>query len=643
MSKLLSSNDVSLSFSCSLGDNALVVDSMDGTEGISRPYVFSVIAHSLNKEIPCQALLGTDATVLLMLDGQTRYFSGIIGGIDQMETREGRDGLLYLFYELQIRPKLWLLTFTKDYRIFQNQHAIDIITTILHENGVTQIDSHVSNMNKKTREFCVQYEESCFDFVSRLMEEEGISYTFKHSKNQHTMILMDSTHAAEGAHQTLPMSQAVLSDEPAMNQITYLRRQHNVVPSQYKAADYNYMKPSMPLRSTVKGEGVGGIMCEYPAHFADLHTGEILASRRINELEWPKNIVSGKSTAPLLGSSSLFTLSKHPSLDANRTYFVYEITHQITRLPTYDVSNESQLNNKHTQGRMNFIHNPQNSPLFLNIYDNSFSAIPNDVIFTPTRTTKKPKIHSNQTAVVVGPVGEEVYCDNLGRVKIQFHWDTRGTFDTNSSCWVRVSQNWAGSGWGGLVIPRIGMEVIVTFTDGDPDRPLITGCVYNAEKNPPHSVTHNPTKSLFKTNSTRKKDCYNELSIDDAVGAEEIHIKAAKDMNMLVGDNYSLSLTSGDATTTLAAGNMNTTLNQGNKTLTLTAGNYTIQLTQGCITIEAAGDVSISSGGALNLSGTSINLNAQNNIKIGALSTVSITGGALVSVDFPGKMPTFPM
>ncbi|MES2608576.1 MAG: type VI secretion system tip protein TssI/VgrG, partial [Pseudomonadota bacterium] len=642
MQKVLSSNDISLNFSCILGHDVLIIDSMDGTEEISKPFLYKLTVHSLNKEIKCDKLLGTEASLSLTLDGKTRNFSGIIGCIDQLETREGSDGLLYVFYELHLHPKLWLLTFTKDYRIFQNQYVSDIITHVLQENGVTQIDNRTSNMGKSKREFCVQYDESCFDFISRLMEEEGIGYSFAHLFGQHTMILMDQNNDGNKAYKDLPMSQSVLSDTPSMNQVTFLRRQHNVVASNYKASNYNYMAPSMPLRSSVSGDGIGGTIYEYPASFHNLKTSEHVASVRINEIEWPKNTIFGKSTAPLLSEASIFTLTEHPSDDANITYFIYAITHQITRIPTHEKQSNSK-NDNHSDGRINFLQNPRSSTLLQTIYDNNFSAIPNNIIFTPIRKTKKPKIHSNQTAVVVGPAGEEVYCDNLGRIKVQFHWDTRGTFDTNSSCWVRVSQNWASAGWGGLVIPRVGMEVIVTFIDGNPDMPLVIGCVYNADNSPPNSVVTNPTKSAFKTNSTRKNGCYNELSIDDAKGKEKISVKAAKDMDVAVAGNYALTLTDGDCTTTLAHGNVNTMVAQGNKALTLRAGDYIINLENGGLTIQAAGDISIAAGGTLNLSGNNINLNAHNSINIAAPNKVDISGGMLVTVDFPGKLPTFPM
>ena len=639
---MLSSNDVSLSFSCILGREVLIVDSMDGTEEISKPFIYTLVVHSLNKEINCPKLLGTEACLSLTLDEKKRDFSGIIGSINQLETREGSDGLLYVFYELHLYPKLWLLTFTKDYRIFQNQYVSDIVTQVLQENGVTQIDNRASNNGKSKRDFCVQYDESCFDFISRLMEEEGIAYSFIHQFGQHTIVLMDQINDGKKAYKNLPMSQSVLNDTPAMNQITFLRRQHNVVASHYKASNYNYMAPSMPLRSSISGDGIGGTIHEYPASFNDLQTSEQVSSLRINEIEWPKNIILGKSTAPLLGEATVFKLSNHPSDDANITYFIYAITHQITRIPVYEIQTDAK-NDNHSDGRMKFLKNPRNTSPLQTIYDNNFSAVPNNVIFTPIRKTKKPKIHSNQTAVVVGPPGEEVYCDNLGRIKVQFHWDTRGTFDTNSSCWVRVSQNWASAGWGGLVIPRVGMEVIVTFIDGNPDMPLVIGCVYNADNNPANSVVTNPTKSAFKTNSTRKNGRYNELSIDDAMGMEKISVKAAKDMAVSVAGNYALTVKDGDCITTLAEGNLNTTIEQGNKALTLTAGDYTINLENGGLTIQAAGDISIAAGGTLSLSGKNINLNANNSIKIAAPNSVDISGGMLVTVDFPGKMPTFPM
>lgn len=398
----------------------------------------------------------------------------------------------------------------------------------------------------------------------------------------------------------------------------------------------------MPLRSSISGDGIGGTIYEYPASFNDLKTSEQIASLRINEIEWPHHTVHGKSTAPLLSEASVFKLSNHPSDDANITYFVYAITHKITRIPVHEIQSDM-THNSHLDNRKKFLQHPNSNTPFQTIYDNNFSAVPNNVIFTPLRKTKKPKIHSNQTAVVVGPPGEEVYCDNLGRIKVQFHWDTRGTFDTNSSCWVRVSQNWASAGWGSLVIPRVGMEVIVTFIDGNPDMPLVIGCVYNGDNSPPTSVVTNPTVSTFKTNSTRSNAHFNELSIDDEKGMERISVKAAKDMDISIAENYALMIQNGDCSTVLAQGNLNTLVKQGNKGLTLVAGDYIINLENGELTIKASGDISIAAGGTLSLSGKNINLNARNSINLAAPNSIDISGGTVVTVDFPGKLPTFPM
>lgn len=651
------SNDVSLSFSCVLGKNIFTLDSMDGVEGISTLFNFTLVAHTHNSEIDCKSLLGTEAVVMLKLDTSTRYFSGIIGAIEQGESREASNGDFYIFYEIQLRPKMWLLDFTKDHRIFQNEYTLDIIIQILKENGVTSIENRVSPVGRGIRSYCVQYGESCFHFISRLMEEEGISYYFTYSENEHLLVLMDRNNTDQPVYENLQISKSVLNRTPTMNQITSFSSQYQITASQYKAVDYNYMTPSLPLRSHVNGIGAGGLIYEYPAKFDDLQTGDFLASCRMNELEWPQNIVSGKSTAPLLGAATTFVLSNHLTSNINNIYFVYEVKHQITRFPVYDLLDGIDLENCHTTGRAQFLKNPKESPLFLNLYDNQFLAIPDQISFVSRRYTTKPRIHSNQTAIVVGPPNEEIYCDNLGRIKIQFYWDVRGNFNTNSSCWVRVAQNWAGAGWGGLVLPRIGMEVIVSFIDGDPDRPIVVGCVYNADNKPPSYVTANPTKSTFRTNSTRKAGSYNELSMDDAVGNEAIAVTAAKNMTMNVAGNYSLTLASGSSNTTLASGDMSEILNKGNKTLTLTAGNYTISLTKGGIQIKTAGDVSIFSGGILNLSGNTVNINSRgainlssasmnlsaSSMNLSASSTINISANVSVAMKFPGMLPTFPV
>ncbi|MDP3371700.1 MAG: type VI secretion system tip protein TssI/VgrG [Candidatus Paracaedibacteraceae bacterium] len=628
-----------------LGKNVLILDSMDGTESISQPFHFFVVAHTLNTEIDCKALLGTEASITLTLDKKIRHFSGIIASIEQGETRESSNNAddIYFFYELHLRPKLWLLSFTKDYRIFQNQYTSDIIIQVLTENNVTNVENRVSQASRSIRSYCVQYGESCLQFIMRLMEEEGISYYFHFTEYGHKLILADRNNIDSPIYTNLPLMKKVIHGTPEMNQINAFRNQHQVVSSQYKAVDYNYMMPSLPLSSHIAGKGIGGSIYEYPAKFDNLQTGEFLASRRISELEWPQNIFSAHSTAPLLGAATTFVLTGHPSVNLNGTYFVYELTHQITRYPMYNQASSLNLEDGHTNGRNQFFKNPKESPLFLNLYDNKLSAIPDNIQYVPVRSTPKPKIYSNQTAIVVGPQNEDIYCDNLGRVKVQFHWDIRGNFDTNSSCWIRVAQNWAGSGWGGLVIPRIGMEVIVTFIDGDPDQPIITGCVYNADNMPPNYAVTNPTKSTFKTNSTRKVDCYNEFSMDDAIGKEEIRVTAAKDMTMNVSGNYSVTLKSGDSNTTLVSGNMDELLNNGDKTLTLSAGNYAISLAKGGIQIKAVGDISITSNGTLDLSGNNINLSATNSISISSLNTIGITAGVSVGMSFPGMLPTFPI
>ena len=649
MANLFFSDDVVLNFNCIFGKNTLVVDSLTGSEAISQPYAFTVLVHSLNKEIDCNALMGTNATVSLTIDGRVRYFNGIIGCVEQVDTHEDANGLLYVFYEIQLNPSLWMLKFTQNFYIFQNLRTIDIITAILKSSGVVMNDQ-TTTAGKNIRSYCVQYGESNFDFMSRLMEEVGISYTFLHTDGAHTLVLMDSTNNAPSVYDQLPMMKAVLGDRMAMNQISYFRRQYNVVPSQYKMADSNYMKPSTQLRSMVKGDGLGGSVYQYPGLFDDLVQGDQYAAKRIQELEWSKQVVFGKSTAPFLGNATTFSLVNYPSISCNRRYLTYEVHHTITRLPLVDVTDDD-IDVQHNQAKQRLVTTDAlSSQLMATIYSNHFRAIPFDVPFVPLRKTVKPRIHSAQTARVVGPKGEEVYCDYLGRIKVQFYWDTRGSFDENSSCWVRVAQNWAGSGFGGLVIPRVGMEVLVTFIDGDPDRPMVTGCVYHAENVPPTYAANSPTKSAFISHSTGGSSAYNELSFDDALGRENVLLKASRDASFNIANNFTTTIGAdmsvslkGSHRTVLSAGDMDVTLEKGAHSLTLTTGNYKVSLKKGGISIQSAGDVSIVSSGALNLSAATINLSATNSITIKAPQKIAITAGVRVTVDFPGKMATFPM
>ncbi len=489
MDPILSQENLKLTVKTPLEDDDVILDRFVGTEGLSQPFEFTLQLHSAQADLDFGQLLSQEVTVTLDLGDTKRYFSGIVGKIEQHQTITDESGNIRAYYGATLYPKFWLLKFSRDHRIFQNMSALDIITSILEENDVTNVDNQVTNAGQDPREYCVQYGESNFDFASRLMEEEGIFYFFTYDEDGHTLVLADNNQSATAIETEIGLS-LLQTAQPLLNRITHFSYQMQVVPGQFMAADYNYSTPSTQLSPSSPGEGLGGIVYEYPGLFDSMDDGETITNHRIQELEWPQTLVNGKGTALELGSGRTFTLQDHPRDDFNQEYMLYGVKHIIHQKTSL------------SQNDGNFSYDNQSKPNLAKVYENEFSAFPAVTPFRAPRITKKRRIYSNQTAVVTGPEGEEIFCDEDGRIKVHFHWDLQNDLDENSSCWVRVAQSSAGSGWGTLVIPRIGMEVIVTFVEGDPDRPLVMGCVYNGDNKPADYPAESPTKTSFKSCSS---------------------------------------------------------------------------------------------------------------------------------------------
>lgn len=560
-------NKLDVKVSTPLGGDVLIVDHLSGIECTSTPYCFEIVMHSVNKSIDFESLITKDMTVTLSSGESKRYFSGIVGHIEQQDTLEAGDHL-YCKYVAKIYPQFWLLKFTQDYHIFQNKQTIDIIKEVLKTGGVTKMEDQTTSCGRNIREYCVQYGESHFDFVCRLMEEEGIFYYFKHTSSGSTLILCDaSTSLSPAEGSDLKMVKSTM-EHTHVNYIQRLHYNRQVVVKGYATADYNFKTASTKLYNTVTGDGGGGKVYRYPGIFLDSGEGDRVATNRIQELEWYKNMIKGVSTAP--GMMPMFTISvsDHPRDNLNRSYALYRVIHNVA----IDDADKYY------------------------VYSNEFEAFPDDITFRPLIVTPKPVIPSTQTARVTGKPGEEIWCDEYGRIKVHFHWDQYNGFDDKSSCWIRVAQLWAGSNWGGLWTPRVGMEVVVTFLEGNPDRPLITGCVYNSD-NMPMYAKDEPTKSTIKSNTTKGGGGFNEFRFEDKKMHEEIYIHAQKDMNTVIQDNRTLKILMGEDTSDIMQGNRVVTLhaepgsgdtldgqsypkpdNRGNDTLTLNKGSRLVEL-----------------------------------------------------------------
>lgn len=542
-----------------LDEDALIVQSFVGQEGISQLFEFSIIVHSSQPDINFEQLLGKPASVCLTSGEQERYFSGVIGEIEQGVTQT-LDVNAVTFYRLKLVPTFWLAQFNSDHRIFMEKSTEDIVTALLSEYGVTQVKNNIQSNGKDKREFCVQYGESAFHFISRLLEEEGIFYYFEHSASGDTLVLADANTAFTSCFADPLVADPQADTNLVINRLLQCQFQQRVVVGSYATADYNFETASTKLYSTVAGQGkpVGGKVYSYPGRYQKSSQGDDLSDWRLQALEWGQALLEGATTVPAFLPGGSFTVTLHPREEVNQAYVVYRVTHRYNRLATI----------------------PEE------VYQNEFTAFVKETPFRAPLVTPKPRINSNQTAIVTGKSGEEIYCDEYGRITVQFYWDQKGKNDENSSCWIRVAQSWAHQKWGSIFTPRIGQEVVITFLDGDPDRPLVIGCVYNSDNEVPYPLPDDKTRSGWKTNTSLKGEGFNELSFEDKKGEEEIFFHAQKDMNTVIEDSRTLLIKTGDDTSTITQGDRTVTLTadkgkrpqRGNDTLILEKGNRTINL-----------------------------------------------------------------
>ncbi len=492
-----------------LGKDVLLLQGFEGEEAISRPFCFHLDLLSLDASIDYDSIVGQNVTISMELaDGSERYFNGFISRFAQ----SGSDPV-FTHYTAEMVPWLWFLTLTADCRIFQNLAAPDIIEKIFSDLGFSDFRNELHGSFKE-RVYCVQYRESDFNFVSRLMEEEGIFYFFEHAAGKHTLVLGNSP----GVHQPCrgqEQARYQVSGEGflAEDVVRGWEMRKEMRPGRYALTDYNFEMPGTSLAASISGQGKYEIY-DYPGIYAQKSEGESLVKIRLEQEETPATLVQGSGNCRAFASGYRFELFDHYRGDQNDAY-VLTAVHHSAREGSYATGGPE-------GGGGNLA------------YQNQFSCIPHQAPFRPARVTTKPAVQGPQTAVVVGPAGEEIWVDQYGRVKVQFYWDREGKKDEKSSCWIRVSQNWAGKKWGAMFIPRIGQEVIVDFLEGDPDRPIITGRVYNAEQMPPYELPKEQTKSALKSDSSKGHGGFNELRFEDKKGHEQIFIHAQRDMDQRV-------------------------------------------------------------------------------------------------------------
>ncbi|KPY09455.1 Type IV secretion protein Rh [Pseudomonas coronafaciens pv. oryzae] len=480
--------------------------SFAGHEAINQPFCFTVELVSEHTSLDLESLLGLPAFLQFAPDG-----GGIHGLIDSIA--QGDSGPRLTRYAITLRPRLARLGHRTNQRIFQHRTVPQIIATVLEEHHLLA-DTYRFDLGTACpeREYCVQYNESDLHFIQRLCEEEGLHYHFEHSFTAHNLVFGDDQTVFPRLGPVIyKQNSGMAGKEPVIRSFT-LRLETRSNHTTHR--DYHFEKPYL----TMEGSAIGGDdpdleHYDYPGGFTHRDRGSHLATRALERHRHDYRLGDGQSDQPLLVSGHFLQLSEHPNEDWNDLWLLNEVRHEGRQLQALEESASP------IQGDGDFHQR----------YHNTFAATPWKACYRPPLRHIKPRIFGSQTAVVTGPKDQEIHCDRHGRVKVQFHWDREGQANDRTSCWLRVSSSWAGNRYGGMVIPRVGMEVLVTFLEGDPDRPLISGCLYHAEHVPPYDLPAHQTRSVFKTLSSPGGNGSNELRIEDLADQEQIYIHAQRD------------------------------------------------------------------------------------------------------------------
>jgi len=562
----MNENNRNVSVTTSLGKDELIFHRLTGTEEMGRLFEFEIelLRPYEDGQVDANQLLGKGMTVELdMTQGGTRYLNGVVAQFKHT-------GLVsrFISYRAVIRPWLWLLTLSSDCKIFQDKSVVDIIKAVFSDYSFADVEYELSG-SYETLDYCVQYRESDFDFISRLMEHNGIYYYFVHENNKHQLIVTDANnlHQTVSGYEKIPYFPPENADRRERDHISEWVCEHKVCIGKFELNDFDFEAPSSDL--TVKSFDTGKHLhddlevYDYPGKYTVTAEGAGLTDTRVDESQSFYSFIQGHGNAMGLQPGMEFELADFYFDDQNTKHYIVSAS--------YIIEGDEIVSGMSGASE---------------IFHCTFTAINSEQQFRPARVTSKPLIAGTQTAIVVGKEGEEIWTDKYGRVKVQFHWDRVGEENETSTCWIRVSQPMAGKNWGWVSLPRIGQEVVVSFMEGDPDRPLITGRVYNAEQMPPYTLPTNQTQSGIKTRSSKEgtADNFNEIRFEDKKGEEELYIHAEKDCNRVVENNDTLKvgfdkMDSGDQTIEIY-NDRTATIKQGNDTVNIDAGKSTTEAMQ---------------------------------------------------------------
>lgn len=606
-----------------LGSEEVKLVGFTGTEGISRPYRYELKLRIGLDDFDPATLVGTAVrfAILPEEDGSegARFFSGYIASVSH-------DGRTQRYHRLtaEVVPWTWFLTRRVDYQIFQAKTVPQIAQAVLQKIGLGKVDVSLLRDRYPQRRNCVQYRESDFDFVSRLLEEEGIAYWFREddSGGPASLVLADRAEAYWSCADRELHRRSATGTGQAGDDILDWKHAWEQRTVRWVQRDFDFKRPNLTLEAQRDADlavptGTELEIFEYPGGYERRDEGDRLTRARAQAEECACEVVRGSSRYSFLSAGGKFTIGRHAvEAENGRSWAVVEVEHEV--LGGAEIEVERALETP--------------TP-----YINRFRCIPVERTFRPERRTPKPRIQGVQTALVVGPKGEEIHVDRYGRVKVQFHWDRHGRRNEQSSCWIRVSQPWAGAGYGGLAIPRIGQEVIVEFEEGDPDRPLINGRLYNganavpashAGRDPgktpaPKDVREAAMMTSIRSQSLGGSGGHNEITMNDTAGAEGLFIKAQKDEIHLVGNDRSDTVAHDEIR---EVGN-DRTRRVGNNEMIEVGVNQSIKVGQNVV-IDAGTSITLKCGAS------SIHMNQAGFITISG-SVINIVGSATATMVAP--------
>ena len=578
-----------------LGPDRLLLRSFSGREELGRLFDYNLVMLDPERDVDQDDLVGTNVTVRLQLENSnTRFFNGYISSCAFLGYEAGAG-----VYHAEFVPWLWMLTRCSDCRIWQEKTVKQIIEEVFGAQGFSDFKFDLRG-SYQPRVFCAQYNETAFNFVSRLMEHEGMYYYWKHENGKHTMMIVDdmALHVEHPERSEIEWRErsGVLED----GYLYDLTVQKTVSPGAFAHNDYNFKKPTDILRKKKEKEKKHAAakfeLYEFPGAYREGAHGEALAEVRLQEAQTDHETMSAMVSARAVSCGYFLKLKKAMRRDQERRYLITSTSISIQQ-DAY-TSGQGATGDK---------------------FECRITSIPDDSTYRPRRVSPKPFMHGPQTGLVVGPSGEEIHTDEHGRVKVHFYWDRRSEANEKSSKWVRVSQPAAGGGYGFVSIPRVGQEVIVNFIEGDPDRPIVTGCVYNGTNKPPYDLPGEKTKSIWKSNTSKGGGGSCEIRMEDSAGAEQIYIHSQKDLDVRV-DNDTRMLTGTDCDVTIVK-NCTTTIKEN-------------------------ADTHIGKDHALTVEGSqSVDISKDEMIKVGGLSSKDVTGEMLLksgsSLHAQGKQTVF--